>query len=249
MIARNFGANFFVFIAKPLAMAAAVACLATATFAQQSNQPNAMQGFSQNRDKPVQISAGALEVRDKEKVAVWTGDVKVVQGDTTMRSKTLTVYYDGDQAQGGDKGAAAKGQTTMRQATPGPGGNQQIRKLEAKGSVIVTQKDQTVTGESATFDMKSNTVTMGGGVLLTQGQNTLKGDRLTVNLTTGMSKVESSGRVTGTFQGSKSDGAKGNPILPGVGSSAAPAADRNDRGNVGQPLRLNALPPNSRPPG
>lgn len=230
-------------LTKPFIVAAAVACLATAALAQQSNQPNAMQGFSQNRDKPVQISAASLEVRDKEKVAVWSGEVKVVQGDTTMRSKTLTVFYDGDQGQGG----AAKSATTMRQATPGPGGNQQIRRLEAKGSVIVTQKDQTVTGESAVFDMKSNTVTMGGGVLLTQGQNTLKGERLTVNLTTGMSRVETSGgRVQGVFQGSKSDASKGS-FLPG--GAPPPPAGSNDRRDVGPPMRLNALPLNSRPAG
>ncbi|WP_204315564.1 hypothetical protein, partial [Stenotrophomonas maltophilia] len=29
--------------------------------------PNAVQGFSQNRDKPIQIDAARLEVRDKSK--------------------------------------------------------------------------------------------------------------------------------------------------------------------------------------
>src|SRR5436190_24071476 len=55
--------------------------------------PNALQGFSQNRDKPIAIDAARLEVRDKDKVAMFFGDakadVKVVQGDTTMRSKVL----------------------------------------------------------------------------------------------------------------------------------------------------------------
>ncbi len=57
--------------------------------------PNAMQGFSQNRDKPIQIDAGSLELRDKDKVATFKGNVKVVQGDTTMRCKTLDVFYEG----------------------------------------------------------------------------------------------------------------------------------------------------------
>jgi lipopolysaccharide export system protein LptA len=237
---------------RMFALGASVAFLATAALAQQTSVPNAMQGFSQNRDKPVQISAGSLEVRDKEKAAVWSGDVKVLQGDTTMRSKTLTVFYDGDQGQGGDKSGAAKSATpVMRQATPGPGGSQSIRRLEAKGSVIVTQKDQTVTGESAIFDMKSNTVTMGGGVLLTQGQNVLKGERLTVNLTTGISKVEvgQGGRVTGSFQGSKSDSGKGGSFLPGGSSPPAADATPPDRSQPGKPLRLNGFPLNSRPAG
>ena len=64
--------------------------------------PNALQGFSQNRDKPIRIDAERLEVRDKQKVATFFGDakadVKVVQGDMTMRSKILVVFYDQDDA-------------------------------------------------------------------------------------------------------------------------------------------------------
>ncbi|HYS85295.1 MAG TPA: LptA/OstA family protein, partial [Bradyrhizobium sp.] len=56
--------------------------------------PNAMQGFSQNRDQPIQIEAATLEMRDKKKEATFAGNVKVVQGDTTMTSKTLVVFYD-----------------------------------------------------------------------------------------------------------------------------------------------------------
>ena len=59
-----------------------------------TNVPNALQGFQQNRGQPVQIEASRLEVRDKEKVATFTGNVKVVQGDTTMRCKTLVVFYE-----------------------------------------------------------------------------------------------------------------------------------------------------------
>src|SRR6266478_6259080 len=56
--------------------------------------PNAMQGFSQNRDQPIQIEAATLEMRDKKKEATFSGNVKVVQGDTTMTSKTLVVFYE-----------------------------------------------------------------------------------------------------------------------------------------------------------
>ena len=56
--------------------------------------PNAMQGFSQNRDQPIQIEAAELEMRDKKNEATFSGNVKVVQGDTTMTSKTLVVFYE-----------------------------------------------------------------------------------------------------------------------------------------------------------
>mgnify|MGYP001363877940 CR=1 FL=1 len=179
--------------------------------------PNAMQGFSQNRDKPIQIEAQSLEVRDKDKIATFSGDVKVVQGDTTLRSKSLLVFYEQDKsgaAAGGKAGKAGKGSkgSQMQAASPGPGGSSSIRRLEAKGSVVVTQKDQTVTGETAVFDTRTNVITMLGGVVLTQGQNVLRGDRLVVDMTTGVSRVEG-GRVQGLFQSSGGgNGAPGAPL-------------------------------------
>jgi lipopolysaccharide export system protein LptA len=184
--------------------------------------PNAMQGFSQNRDQPIQIEAASLEMRDKKKEATFAGNVKVVQGDTTMTSKSLVVFYD-QSAAPASAPAAPKAKTgPIQSATPGPGGSSSIRRLEARGSVVVTQKDQIVTGETAIFDTKANQVTMNGGVVLTQGQNVLRGDRLVVDMTTGVSRVESdTGRVQGLFQ---SSGGSGPPGIPGMpGSTAAPA--------------------------
>jgi lipopolysaccharide export system protein LptA len=149
--------------------------------AQQPPGPaNALQGFAQNRDQPVQIDARQLEVRDKEKKATFSGNVKVVQGDTTMRAQTLDVFYDGD------------GSTTnaLTSAQPGPGGQQRIKRLDVKGGVKVCQNDQIVTGNEGTFDMQANTVTLQGNVVLTKEQNVLKGDRLVVDLTTGAAKID-----------------------------------------------------------
>ncbi len=196
-----------------------------------SGVPNALQGFSQNRDQPIQIEAASLEVRDKNKEATFSGNVKVVQGDTTMTSKTLVVFYEqsSGQASGtaaapakGSK-AASKSAAPMQSATPGPGGSSSIKRLEARGNVVVTQKDQVVTGETAIFDTKTNLITMLGGVVLTQCKNVLRGDRLMVDMTTGVSRVESdSGRVQALLpQGGNNDcgptkGGAGSP-LPALG--------------------------------
>ena len=168
------------------------------TRAQNSVQgvPNAMQGFSQNRDQPIQIEAASLEMRDKKKEATFAGNVKVIQGDTTMTSKTLVVFYES----GGSSPAAAPAKSAksapMQSAQPGPGGSSSIKRLEARGNVVVTQKDQVVTGETAVFDTRTNLITMLGGVVLTQCRNVLRGDRLMVDMTTGVSRVESdSGKV------------------------------------------------------
>jgi lipopolysaccharide export system protein LptA len=185
-----------------------------------SGVPNAMQGFSQNRDQPIQIEAASLEMRDKKKEATFSGNVKVVQGDTTMTSKSLVVFYDSGPAPATPAPAAPKGSKSgsMQSATPGPGGSSSIRKLEARGSVVVTQKDQVVTGETAIFDTRANLITMAGGVVLTQCKNVLKGDRLKVDMTTGVSRVESdTNKVQGMFIqgencGSGSGGAKPAPV-------------------------------------
>jgi lipopolysaccharide export system protein LptA len=146
------------------------------------NAPNAMQGFSQNRDQPIQIEAGSLEMREKKKEATFSGNVKVVQGDTSMTSKSLVAFYDQN--------------APLKSATPGPGGSSSIRRLEAKGGVVVTRKDQIVSGETAVFDTKTNLITMVGGVVLTQCKSVMRGDRLRVDMTTGVSRIESdSGKV------------------------------------------------------
>src|SRR3569833_1041435 len=72
-----------------------------------SGVPNAMQGFSQNRDQPIQIEAASLEMRDKKKEATFAGNVKVVQGDTIMTSKSLVVFYDSGPTPAGSTPAPA----------------------------------------------------------------------------------------------------------------------------------------------
>jgi lipopolysaccharide export system protein LptA len=195
--------------------ALAVLLVPAGAAAQGTGVPNALQGFSQNKDQPVHIEAATLEVRDKDKRATFSGNVVVKQGDTTLRSKTLDVYYDQEEGKGG-----------MKAAQPGPGGKQSIRRLEAKGGVVVTQKDQTATGQTGIFDMKSNTITMTGGVVITQGQNVLRGERLIVDVATGHARVEG-GRVQGMFSpGSKDskDTKDSKPDSGSTGQSGKPAA-------------------------
>jgi lipopolysaccharide export system protein LptA len=125
----------------------------------------------------------------------------------------------------------------MTAAKPGPGGQQQIKRLEAWNGVVVTQKDQTATGEKGIFDMKSNTVTLLGNVVMTQQQNVLRGDRLVVDLTTGVSRVEAGNgkeRVQGLFLP-----ASGGPIGPG-------APDKKPAAN---PTSVSHDPPKPHPTG
>jgi lipopolysaccharide export system protein LptA len=209
--------------------------------------PNAMQGFVSNREQPVRIEAAILEMRDKKKEATFSGNVKVVQGDTTMTSKVLVVFYEDKAAQPstpadtkGAKGAAAGAKAAPTQSAgptppPGPGGSSSIKRLEAKGSVVVTQRDQTVTGETAIFDAKANLITVLGAagvqVVLTQCNNVLRGDRLRVDMTTGVSRVDSdnaNGKVIATTGGQSQDCGP----APAAPAPVAPWRPRESQSNV-----------------
>lgn len=150
---------------------------------------------AQNKDQPVQIDAKSLEVRDKQKTATFFGDVRVVQGDTTMRCKTLVVFYGEEVGIGGEK-PVVRAKTTVGAA---PGG-QSIRRIEARGDVTVTSRDQNASGDLGVYDLKSKTITLTGNVVVSQGKNVIHGERVIVDTVTGNAKVEaapgaSQGRV------------------------------------------------------
>jgi len=231
-----------------LAASLAVAAQPAPQPAQQQTS-GAMQGFQINRDQPVKIESLTLEVRDKQHQATFAGNVKLTQGDTTIQCKSLVVFYEDTPA---PAGATAKGAPAaapaQKAATPGfGGGNQQIKRVEARGDVLVTQRDQTAKGENGVFDIKTNNITLTGDVVVTQGTNVLTGERMVVNLTTGVTTVESgksasgkSAPVTGMFS----------PSAPAPGAAPAPAPAPATQKNAkpaappakpapGAPIRIN----------
>jgi lipopolysaccharide export system protein LptA len=199
---------------RPIPLLIAALFFAAGPLAAQPSKgpPNALQGFSQNRDQPVHIEASTLEVRDKDKMATFSGNVRVTQGDTGLRCKSLVVFYE-------QNGGEADKSKSVALANPGPGGQQRIKKLEARGGVVVTQKAETATGDLGLFDMQTNTVTLTGNVVMTQGQNVLRGDRLVVDLTSGVSRVESGKNGQGRVQGLFLPGSVGPDGKPGKGTA------------------------------
>lgn len=128
-------------------------------------------GFSSDSNAPIDIESDTLEVLDAEQVAIFRGNVKAVQAGMTLRSETLRVSYTGGEGMQ-DSGT-------------------EITHIRAEGPVIITtEEDQTSTSDWALFDVKSQTVTIGGNVVLSQGENVIKGDRLVIDLKTGRSRFE-----------------------------------------------------------
>jgi lipopolysaccharide export system protein LptA len=181
----------------------AVAFLSAAPLAAQT-LTNAFGGLTESSNEPIDIESDVLVVHDKEKYATFKGNVKAVQGTTILRAKELNVHYvGGDKLTPGPKkegGETAPAPATKVADAKGGGAatageNAQITKIEAKGEVVITSsdKDQTTTSDWAIYDLPAQQVTVGGNVVLTQGENVLKGDRLVIDLTTGESRFENSG--------------------------------------------------------
>ena len=64
------------------------------TDAAQAQSSGALQGFTPFQDGPVRIWANRLEVRDKIGQATFSGDVRLVRGETTVTCKELVVFYE-----------------------------------------------------------------------------------------------------------------------------------------------------------
>ena len=236
--------------------APAVALLLAAPLAAQS-LTNSFGGLTESSKDPIDIESDVLVVHDKQKYATFKGNVKAVQGTTTLRAKELNVHYvggdnlaTGAKKEGGEQTAPA---TKVADAQGGGGAaakkDAQITKIEAKGDVVITSEDdQTTTSDWAIYDLPAQQVTVGGNVVLTQGKNVLKGDRLVIDLTTGESRFENTGnpatggRIRALFmpkqegaKDAKSDDAKPGDAKPGdtksgdaTAEDAAPSSDQPD---------------------
>jgi len=131
----------------------------------------AFSGFDTGSDDPIQIEADKLEVRDPEKLAIYSGNVRVRQGDTVLETPSLQVFYAGEATSEGVPGSS-------------------VSRIEAGPGVTVRSQDQTASGERAVLDMDRDLITMSGNVVLTQGPNVVRGDRLVVNLATKQGHIE-----------------------------------------------------------
>lgn len=176
----------------------AFGCLWVSSALHAQNAGSSLGGFSSTSNEPIDIESDTLEVRDATKIAIFSGNVIATQGKMTMRSKTLKVKYAG-----GESTTAADGRKKS-------GGNQ-ITSIRAEGKVLIhTADDQTVTSDWAYFDVQSQTVTIGGNVVLSQSGSVIKGEELVIDLKTNRSRFVNRGdplkpqRVRGLFMPAQS---------------------------------------------
>ena len=142
--------------------------------------------------EPISIDADKLVYYDKDKKAVYSGNVVVIQGDTKMTCSVMTVYLD----RSPEAGSSAPAD---KQAVPAS--NTGVKRIEAAGPVTVVSKTQVATSDHATYDKAENKVQLIGHVTLSDGQNVTKGDELTYDLKTGQATVDAGGSKSGRVHG------------------------------------------------
>lgn len=128
--------------------------------------------------KDVDIESDQMQIKEAEKLAIFTGNVDARRGTVKLKSDKLVVHYDDTKKKAGSK--------------------TEVTHLDATGHVVIITRNQRITGSWAKMDVKANVLNVGGNVVVTQGKTVVKGKKLFVNLNTNVSKF-TGGRVKGSF--------------------------------------------------
>jgi lipopolysaccharide export system protein LptA len=164
-------------IHRLIGLAGLALLIAAAPAMAQGDSEARMPGLKLSSDQPIQIESDKLEVRDAEGMAIFTGNVQVVQGETLMKSGRMVVHY------------AKEGGATP--AVAGAPDASNIEKIEVDGKVYVKTETQVATSDAATFDMLKEVLVMTGKeVVLSDSGNVIVGCKLTVQMATGQAFLD-----------------------------------------------------------
>lgn len=132
-------------------------------------------GLKHDSSLPIEITADQLAVDQADGSATFNGNVLIGQGEMRLSAGHVRVEY-----------------------VTGEGATGQISKLHASGGVTLVNGAEAAESREAVYTVTAGQVVMTGNVILTQGQNALSGDRLTVDLASGTGQMD--GRVKTILQ-------------------------------------------------
>ena len=204
------------------AAALVMLALASAAWAEPAREPQKGgalfdAGSFGNKKEPIIITSDTLEYDYKTNVVVYRGDVIAVQGETKVRSDTLTVTLaaqtNADPPDGAEKGS------------------QRLQEVVAAGNVRIDNATRWATGGHAVFEQGTRTLVLTENPVLHDGANEVSGERVTVYLDENRSVVESGRRrVKATvFPNQGGDLAGPNAAPPKDDASALQAVAGGDR--------------------
>jgi lipopolysaccharide transport protein LptA len=144
--------------------------------------------FKTSPGAPLDVEADSLDVDDTARLAIFRGDVVTKQGEVTMRSSQIRASYTGSA-----RLADMNGDTDA----PSSGVSSQLERIEADGGVVVTTADgRKVTGTSARYEAKTNSVAVTGDVELSQQGTVVRGNRLVIDMASGKATIDTSAGKT-----------------------------------------------------
>lgn len=129
--------------------------------------------------EPIEIVSDRMDAFNEKKLVIFAGHAIATQGDKQIKADRLLIYYKKD---GGKKDKVGG------KAVEGAG---DLEKIEAKGNVIVTQKQRIATGDEAVYLHDSGQIIMTGNPVLRDGKNVIKGDKVIVFVNEDRGVVES----------------------------------------------------------
>jgi lipopolysaccharide export system protein LptA len=135
-----------------------------------------------NSSEPIDITSEGVEVLQPQHLTIFKGNVEETQGTQRLRTPELRVYYKAKQQTPGQP-AAAQGAAFGADQTGG------IDHIEAAGPVYYITPTQNARGDYMTYVKDTNIITLTGHVVLTQGKDVAKGDKLVMNRTTGQNQL------------------------------------------------------------
>jgi lipopolysaccharide export system protein LptA len=192
-----------------LALCAGMATAAVATLqaqAQDAKPAAAGGGGLSSSGGPIDISADEQEVFQQEHRIVWRGNVDAVQDKARLKTPRLEVFYVGKTAAGAQPAADSAG-------------GSKIERMEADGPVFYSTDTESARGDHGTYLASNDTITLFGNVVVMQGQNVAKGDKLVIEQKTGHSVLSVNnkgpgGKVRGVFYPSQKTSESGAPAAP-----------------------------------
>jgi len=120
------------------------------------------------KNEPIEISSDRMEAFNEKKMVVFSGNATAIQGDVILMSDQLFLYYKNEPGKK-DKIGTKEIQTSG-----------DLDKIEAKGNVVITQKERLATSEEASFNQENGQIVMTGNAILHEGKNTITGCKIIV---------------------------------------------------------------------
>jgi lipopolysaccharide export system protein LptA len=132
----------------------------------------ALGGVSVDPTSAVEVTAESLSVDQDSGVAIFTGNVIIVQAEMRVTASRVEVIYGSDTSQ--------------------------IERLIATGGVTLVTPEEAAEAQEADYDVSTGFVDLTGDVLLTQGGSAIAAEKMRINVADGTATMD--GRVRTVLQ-------------------------------------------------